>query len=406
MSAGRPISLSSDPLEEIRPRMGDPVRNIYIVSSHGCRTGTSFQVGKNISVVTTSRHQYKTSTPTVVKVTEPIIGDTYSVVEPTMIIGKNIAANPNTIKGVVDSIRGSISPEDDTLQTMDHALLKRTRAVIKMRKNDDIQPMTIPDSRIFVSGKKISGYEGVFLVNREEEKRISIDDVTPQFGLIKREPADRTLNGYTPKPHPQRAVIEKIIGKLKNDIKKIQDLTKGVTTSGDGYIRRKQMDIDMLEIELKNESVMGEYKHAPDPLTGVERDVLFSDIANHATIQDGDVIILHACNGICGERMSFMHGEGDDKRTGIGLRRTRSSSIEQNVLKGIIYRDDTPYSASEEMGGGNSNLKTKKNNATNIKKKKNKRLSGTTIKRRALHRKLRRSRSRSRNRSYLKLYHI
>lgn len=400
MSAGRPISLSSDPLEEIRPRMGDPVRNIYIVSSHGCRTGTSFEVGKNISVVTTSRHQYKTSTPTVVKVIEAIIGPTYSVIEPTMIIGKNIAANPNTIEGVVDSIRGSISPEDDKLQTMDHALSKRTRAVIKMRKND-IQPMTIPDSRIFVSGKKISGYEGVFLVNREK-KRISIVNVTPQFGLIKREPADRTLKGS--KPHPQHAVIEKIIGKLKKDIKQLQEFTQGLTKSGDGHIRRKQMDIDMLEIELKNESVMGEYKHAPDPHTGVERDVLFSDIANHATIQDGDVIILHACNGICGERMSFMHGEGDDKRTGTGLRRTRSSSIEQNVLKGIIYRDDTPYSAGEEMGGGNSKLKTKKNNNTNIKKKKNKRLSVTTIKRRALHRKLRRSRSR--NRSYRKPYHI
>lgn len=402
MSAGRPISLSSDPLDEIRPRMGDPVRNIYIVSSHGCRTGTSFEVGKNISVVTTSRHQYKTSTPTVVKVIEAIIGPTYSVIEPTMIIGKNIAANPNTIEGVVDSIRGSISPEDDKHQTMDHALSKRTRAVIKMRKND-IQPMTIPDSRIFVSGKKISGYEGVFLVNREE-KRISIVDVTPQFGLIKREPADRTLALKSPKPHPQHAVIEKIIGKLKKDIKQLQEFTQGLTKSGDGHIRRKQMDIDMLEIELKNESVMGEYKHAPDPHTGVERDVLFSDIANHATIQDGDVIILHACNGICGERMSFMHGEGDDKRTGTGLRRTRSSSIEQNVLKGIIYCDDTPYSAGEEMGGGNSNLKTKKNNNANIKKKKNKRLSVTTIKRRALHRKLRRSRSR--NRSYRKPYHI
>lgn len=384
MSAGRPISLSSDPLDEIRPRMGDPVRNIYIVSSHGCRTGTSFEVGKNISVVTTSRHQYKTSTPVVVNVIEAIVGRTYSVVEPTMIIGKNIAANPNTIGGVVDSIRGSISPEDDKLQTMNHALSKRTRAVIKMRKND-IQPMTIPDSQIFVSGKKISGYEGVFLVNREE-KRISIVDVTTQFGLIKREPADRTLKGA--KPHPQHEVIEKIIGKLKKDIKQIQEFTKGLTKSGDGHIRRKQMDIDMLEIELKNESVKGEYKHAPDPHTGVERDVLFSDIANHATIQDGDVIILHACNGICHERMSFIHGQGDDKRTGTGLRRTRSSSIEQNVLKGIIYHPSTPQSEGEEMSGGNSKLKTKKND--NIKRKKYKRL---TI--RALRRKLRRSHNRS-----------
>jgi hypothetical protein len=381
--------------------MGNPVRNTYIVSSHGCRTGAFFEVDKNISVVTTSRHQYKTSTPTVVKVIETIVGRTYSVIEPTMIIGKNIAANPNTIGGVVESIMGSISPEDDKLQTMNHAFSKRTRSVIKMRKNDS-QRMSIPDSRIFVSGKKISGYEGVFLVNREEKR---IVDVTHQFGLIKREPADRTLNG--PKLHPQDAVIAKIINKLKKDINQIQEFTKGLSNSGDPHIRRKQIDIDMLEIELKNESVKGEYKHAPDPHTGVERDVLFSDIVNHATIQDGDVIILHACNGICHERMSFEHGEGDDKRTGIGLRRTRSSSIEQNVLKGIIYVPSTPHSEGEEMGGGNSNLKTKKNNNNNnnnIKKKKYKRLSVTTVKRRVLHRKLRRSRSR--NRSYRKSYHI
>ena len=390
-NSGRPISLSDDPLEEIAPRMGNPVRNTYIVSSHGCRTGTSFEVGKNISVVTTSRHQYKTSTPTVVKVTEAIIGPTYSVIEPTMIIGKNIAANPNTIGGVVESIMGSISPEDDKLQTMNHAFSKRTRSVIKMRKNDS-QRMSIPDSQIFVSGKKISGYEGVFLVNREEKR---IVDVTHQFGLIKREPADRTLNG--PKPHPQHAVIAKIINKLKTDINQIQEFTKGISKSGDPHIRRKQIDIDMLEIELKNESVKGEYKHAPDPHTGVERDVLFSDIVNHATIQDGDVIILNACNGICHERGSFQHGEGDDKRTRIGLRRTRSSSIEQNVLKGIIYVPSTPHSEGEEMGGGNSKLKTK--TKRNIKKKKYKRL---TVKRRALHRKL----CRSRNRSYRKSYRI
>ena len=156
----------------------------------------------------------------------------------------------------------------------------------------------------------------------------------------------------------------------------------------------------MLEIELKNESVLGKYKYVAQGTDGtsIERDVLFSDIANHPKIQDGDVIILHVCNGICDERTSFLHGEPIDVRRVklAAFGRTPSISTGQaNVSTGLVF-DPNVLPSDGEMGGGNSKLKTKKNN---IKRKKYKRL---TVKRRALRRKLRRSR----NRSYRKSYRI
>lgn len=395
---GRAISLSG-PLDEIRGRMGNPVGNIYIVSCHGCRTGRSFDVRQNISVVTTSRHQYKASGPTGVMGNDIFGTRTYLVIEPTMAIGENIiatiATNPDqrTIGGVVESIRNSIVPEVDPA-TKNHALSKGTRAVIKMRDIDS-RLMTIPESRLFVPGKKISGYEGVFLVNREEKR---IVDVTADFGLTKREDTDRTIVKQT--RHPQHDDINNIIKRLKSQLE--QYINSRSITITEEQIKSKKFDIQMLEIELENKSVLGKYKHVAqgmDGTTSVERDVLFSDIANHPTIQDGDVIILHVCNGICDERTSFLHGESTDVRKAklAQVGRTPSNRTGQdNVLTGLIYRDDTPYSEAEDMGGGNSNLKTKKNN--NIKRKKYKRL---TVKRRA-RRKLRRSR----NRSYRKSYHI
>jgi hypothetical protein len=383
--------------------MGNPVGNIYIVSCHGCRTGRSFDVRQNISVVTTSRHQYKASGPTGVMGTDIFGTRTYLVIEPTMAIGENIiatiATNPDqrTIGGVVESIRNSIVPEVGPA-TKNHPLSKGTRAVIKMQDSDS-QLMTIPESRLFVPGKKISGYEGVFIV---EPGSVSVvRDVTANFGLTKRE--DRTIVKQT--RHPQHDAINNIINRLKSQLEQYIN-SESITEE---QIKSKKFDIQMLEIELENKSVLGKYKYVAqgmDGTTSVERDVLFSDIANHPTIQDGDVIILHVCNGICDERTSFLHGESTDVRKAklAQVERTPSTRTGQdNVLTGLIYRDDTPYSEAEDMGGGNSNLKTKKNN--NIKNKKYKRLSVTTVKRRALHRKLRRSRSH--NRSYhRKSYHI
>ncbi len=398
---GRSISMLG-PLDNIsEEQMGQPVGNVYIVSSHGCRTGTSFTVSKNISVVSTSEHQYKASSPAVVKV-----GDTYSVIEPTKSIGQNVAS-AKTISELIKSIRNSIVPEVDTA-TKKHALSKGTRAVIKMRNNAS-QPMTIPESRLFVSGKKISGFEGVLFVNREAGR---IDDVTTNFGLTKREPEHRRSDLLEQTPHDQKVVdyYNGIIGRLKREVEYYDKVIKsGSITEQPNvdqlhrYIQGKIFDIQMLEIELKNESVLGKYKYVAQGTDGtnVDRDVLFSDIANHPIIQDGDVIILHVCNGICDERTSFLHGEPADVRKAklAEIGRTFSSDTGQTgVTRGIVYHEGTAYSDGEDnhgMGGGNSKLKTK--TKKNIKMKKYKRL---TVKRRALRRKLRRSRNRSYRKSY------
>ena len=405
--AGNPISMLG-PLDNIsQEQMDQQVGNVYIVSGHGCRTGTSFEVGKDIAVVSTSRHQYKASSPTVVKV-----GTTYSVIEPTKSIGQNVAG-AKTISDLINSIRNSIVPEVEPA-TKKHALSKGTRAVIKMRSSAS-QPMRIPESQLFVAGKKISGFEGVFFVNRETRY---IDDVTANFGLIKREPAARTSDRLEQTPHPQHDSLSRIINELKAEIINIQtnhsDLLSNRSPTPEESLKKQQLhdriigkriDIQMLKIELENESVLGKYKHVTQGTDGtsVERDVLFSDIANHRIIQDGDVIILHVCNGICDEPTSFLHGESVAKRSKKNLILTRTSSFEgidplHRPIEGVIYREDTTYSDGEEdMRGGNSKLKTK--TKRNIKRKKYKRL---TVKRRALRRKLRRSR----NRSYRKSYRI
>lgn len=402
--AGNPISMLG-PLDNIsQEQMDRQVGNIYVVSGHGCRTGTSFEVGKDISVVSTSRHQYKASSPTVVKV-----GTTYSVIEPTKSIGQNVAG-AKTISELIKSIRNSIVPEVEPA-TKKHALSKGTRAVIKMR-NSASQPMRIPESQLFVAGKKISVYEGVFFVNKREGR---IDDVTADFGLIERKPADRTSDRLEQTPHPQHDSLSRIISELKDELNWTREhykpLLSNLNPTSEDYLKQgqinryidgKKFDIYMLEIELKNESVLGKYKYVAQGTDGtsVERDVLFSDIANHPKIQDGDVIILHVCNGICDQHTSFLHGEPRDVRRAklAAFGRTLSSSTGQdNVLTGLIYRDDTTYSDGENMGGGNSKLKTK--TKRNIKRKKYKRL---TMKRRALRRKLRRSH----NRSYRKSYRI
>jgi hypothetical protein len=391
---GRSISLSG-PLDEIRDRMGNQVGNIYIVSCHGCRTGSSFDVIKNISVVTTSRHQYKASGPTGVMGNDIFGNRTYLVIEPTMAIGENIIGQPRTIRGVVESIRNSIVPKVDPA-TKNHALSKGTRAVIKMRDGDS-QLMTIPESRLFVPGKKISGYEGVFIV----EPGNVVRDVTDEFGLRKREDTDRTSNLLRQTRHPQYDVINNIIECLERQLEHYREVIESgvsITEEQRRYIESKNIDIQMLTIELENKNVLGKY-FMKDAVTNQEREVLFSDIANHPVIQDRDVIILHVCNGICDERTSFLHGESRDVRKAklSAIQRTRSSDAGQdNVLTGLIFRDDTPYSESE-MSGGNSKLKTK--TKRNIKRKKYKRL---TVKRRALRRKFRRSR----NRSYRKSYRI
>lgn len=231
-SIGRAISLSG-PLDEIRGRMGNQVGNIYIVSCHGCRTGKSFDVEKKISVVTTSRHQYKASGPTGVIAIDLLGNRTYSVIEPTMAIGENIiatiATNPNqrTIGGVVESIRNSIVPEVDPA-TKNHPLSKGTRAVIKMRDSDS-QLMTIPESRLFVPGKKISGYEGVFIV----EPGNVVRDVTTIFGLIERKDTDRTIVLLTRTQHPQHHYIYDIIERLKRQLESYDQRIKSGSITGE-----------------------------------------------------------------------------------------------------------------------------------------------------------------------------
>jgi hypothetical protein len=397
----------SGPLDNIsQAQMNQPVGKIYIVSGHGCRTGGSFDVEKNISVVTTSEHQYKASSPTGVMGRGPLGTDTYSVIEPTKSIGQNVA-DAKTISELIESIRNSIVPQVDPA-TKKHPLSKGTRAVIKMR-NSDSQPMTIPESRLFVAGKKISGFEGVFFVNSQTR---GIEDVSEQFGLTKRDPEDRKSGLLKQTSHDPKVVdyYNGIIGHLKHEVEQYNEVIKSGSITEQSfvdqlrrYIQGKKFDIQMLEIELKNESVLGKYKYVAqsmDGTTSVERDVLFSDIANHSIIRDGDVIILHVCNGICDEHTSLSHGEPAPVRMAklVAFGRTLSGSTGQTgVKRGLVYHDDTPPSDGEGMGGGNSKLKTKKNN--NIKMKKYKRL---TVKRRALRRKLRRSH----NRSYRKSYRI
>ena len=398
---GRAISMLG-PLDDISDdQMARQVGNIYIVSCHGCRTGTSFEVGKDISVVSTSRHQYKASSPIVVKERT-----TYSVIEPTKTIARNVA-DATTISELIKSIRNSIVPEVEPAMKK-HALSKGTRAVIKMR-NSASQPMRIPESQLFVAGKKISGYEGVFLVNKLKRR---IDDVTAGFGLIER--TDRTLVDVTPPPHPQHDSLSDIIVQLKGELNWTRDhyktLLSNLNPTPDEslkqgevkhYIEGRDIDIKMLETELKNESVLGKYKYVAQGTDGtsVERDVLFSDIANHRKIQDGDVIILHVCNSICDQYTGFRHGESTAVRNAKMevLGRIFSSNTGQtDISTGLVF-DPNLLPSDGEMGGGNSNLKTK--TKRNIKRKKYKRL---TVKRRALRRKLRRSR----NRSYRKSYRI
>ena len=205
---------------------------------------------------------------------------------------------------------------------------------------------------------------------------------------------DRESSLLSQTPHPQVDIFTHLIIGLK------RQLARYTLTNNPGAVDQIKNDIKMLETEMENRSVLGKYFLRSG--THVDRDVLFSDIANHPKIQDGDVIILYVCNDECDKHTGFLHGEPTaDRNAKLGVLGRTLSGItgEDNVLKGIIYRDDTPHSAGEEMRGGNSKLKTKKNN---IKRKKYKRLSVTTVKRRALRRKLRRSR----NRSYRKSYRI
>jgi hypothetical protein len=230
-----------------------------------------------------------------------------------------------------DMLRGLISSPEERLQTVFKA---RSRIMMKWKSHPK-QVATLPENVLFTTGEDFVTYsQGIFLVNDDG----TIKDIAKEFGL---EPSQGITLETRPRSPESQALAQAEIKLIEesdmtqDEKKKLSDVVQRLSSHqtmklGSHYFP-KRADV--------NEHIA--------KLVQTEQYVLLSDILTHDWINDGDLVVLLCCNGICGG-IPKTHGARKRKRTSSFLERQRSTDIEQNITKIEITRSDTVYSSGAE----------------------------------------------------------
>lgn len=294
-----------------------------IISCHSCRLPPGFpqcRLTKDVVTISTSKQNYVSVFNRFKRRSDGIINDTINVVEEVA----TQLSRVTDFNELPDRLRGLISSPEEGLQTVFKA---KSRIMMKWKRNPS-KDATLPENVLFTTGEDFVTYpQGIFLVNEDG----TIEDIASKFGLNS---SQGITLGTRPRPQARvQAELDLINGSDMSPRKKsklshvVGTLSQEITKFGSHYFP-KRADV--------NEGIA--------KLVQTDQYVLLSDILNHESINDGDLVILLCCNGICGG-IPKTHGV---KRLSTSLKRQRSTDLEKNITKIEITRSDTVYSSGAE----------------------------------------------------------
>jgi hypothetical protein len=200
-------------------------------------------------------------------------------------------------------------------------------------KSDPKQDATLPENVLFTTGEDFFTYpQGIFLVNGNG----TIEDIASEFGL---KSSQGITLGTRPRSHVSKA-------QALAEIKLIEE--------SDMSPPRKQRLVDVVQNLSSHQTMKLGSHYFPKRadvnehiarLVQTDQYVLLSDILTHDWINDGDLVVLLCCNGICGV-IPNTHGVPRSYKS--SLVRQRSADIEQNITKIEITNPDTVYTSGAE----------------------------------------------------------
>jgi hypothetical protein len=300
-----------------------------IISCHSCRLPPGFAqctLTKNVVTVSTSKQNYVSVFNRFKKRRKDgPIDDTFNVVK---VVATKLSEVTN-FNELPDMLRGLISSSEEGPQTVFKA---RSRIMMKW-KSDPKQDATLPENVLFTTGEDFFTYpQGIFLVNGNG----TIEDIASEFGL---KSSQGITLGTRPRSHVSKA-------QALAEIKLIEE--------SDMSPPRKQRLVDVVQNLSSHQTMKLGSHYFPKRadvnehiarLVQTDQYVLLSDILTHDWINDGDLVVLLCCNGICGV-IPNTHGVPRSYKS--SLVRQRSADIEQNITKIEITNPDTVYTSGAE----------------------------------------------------------
>ena len=304
-------------------RIGEKI----IISCHSCRLPPRFpqcRLTKDVVTISTSKQNYVSVFNRVKRRMDGIINGTINAVEE---VARQLCGVTN-FNELPDMLRGLISSPEERLQTVFKA---RSRIMMKWKSHPK-QVATLPENVLFTTGEDFVTYpQGIFLVNDDG----TIKDIAKEFGL---EPSQGITLETRPRSPESQALAQAEIKLIEesdmtqDEKKKLSDVVQKLSSHqtmklGSHYFNKRPV---------VNEEIA--------KLVQTYQYVLLSDILNRDRINDGDLVVLLCCNGICRE-IPKTHGV---PRKSTPLKRQRSTDIEQNITKIEITKSDTVYSSGAE----------------------------------------------------------
>jgi len=322
-----------------------PIGKKIIILCHSCRLPITLKqcnFNKNIVVVSTSRHNYLSIFPTLIRDGSLPDKPIRNTINPVEVVA-------TTLHGITDftylpdALKGLISPDGGPEEGRS-AFNSRTRMVMKWQKTQGV-PSTIPENVLFLPGESfITSEQGIFEINPDNGTLISIADkvgLTTSSGEISFSKNRKRSRSRSPSPHQQPPDTDDGLNGLNTHTRnkianalKLKSFHKDRIILGNHFIDRKEDEVNPVITKFAK----------------THQYVLLSDILNHDYIKEGDLVVVMGCNGICGEKFTKIHGRRlVDRSKSVGLMpRTRSREIDHNIRKLVIFRDDTPYTSGEE----------------------------------------------------------
>jgi hypothetical protein len=300
-----------------------------IISCHSCRLPPRFpqcRLTKDVVTISTSKQNYVSVFNRFKKRRKDgPIDDTFNVVK---VVATKLSEVTN-FNELPDMLRGLISSSEEGPQTVFKA---RSRIMMKW-KSDPKQDATLPENVLFTTGEDFFTYpQGIFLVNGNG----TIEDIASEFGL---KSSQGITLGTRPRSHVSKA-------QALAEIKLIEE--------SDMSPPRKQRLVDVVQNLSSHQTMKLGSHYFPKRadvnehiarLVQTDQYVLLSDILTHDWINDGDLVVLLCCNGICGV-IPNTHGVPRSYKS--SLVRQRSADIEQNITKIEITNPDTVYTSGAE----------------------------------------------------------
>jgi hypothetical protein len=374
-----PHERGDDTIESVKPKtditlteqsvdddqiVGQIFNEVVFVISHGCNTTDVVDINNpKISLLATARNGTTAKTPSITRFGPPNI--------PSILkkIGRRDTLTLGEVVKVVKQYTGhAFSPNE--------AFFSEGTEFVILTPTVETRHFQIHDAKLFQAGCKIR-HSGIFALGDDGE----VEDITPQFGLIKN-PNPKIINhtcnsnladqkayhGLIKNCEQHNGIIQHQRVNYERELQNNKTLTdeqkKWLTKNIKRLDRlRSRNDDDIAYLKYKLTSGHVESGSHIDPGRPV---VLLSNILNHSYFKkDGTayLVILHVCKVPCDQRAPFMRidsfGNANAMRhsfsAATGLTRESHSRDETTA---VHFRRDRSRSPSQRSGGNRNRRKS------------------------------------------------